>query len=229
MPYYCSCCLTEVFPFQSLIDSEFCEIFSNGNFIMKSCKFNNMTFSTKSQCCLPKNFNLLNPKKNSLILLHVNTCSLRKNIDKLEKLLIDIKVMPDLIAISETKLKTGVPITFTLSGYDFVHVDSSTHAGGVGMFIRSVYYFNTISTFNLNTTGCEDLWIEFLLPKNKKCIVGTVYRHPTSDARLFSNKFATIIDKLNRTNNYFYICGDFNIDLMDSKRDVIKHYQDTLL
>ena len=58
--------------------------------------------------------------------------------------------------------------------------------------------------------------------------MGAVYRHPTFDARLFSNKFATIIDKLNRTNNYFYICGDFNIDLMDSKRDIIKHYQDTL-
>ena len=96
------------------------------------------------------------------------------------------------------------------------------------MFIRSVYSFNTISTFNLNTTGCEDFWIELLPPKTKKCIVGTGYRHPTSDARLFSNKFATIIDKLNRTNNYFYICGDFNIDLMDSKRDIIKHYQDTL-
>ena len=91
MPYYCSCCLTEVFPFQSLIDSEFYEIFSNGNFIMKSCKFNNMTFSTESQYCLPKNFNRLNPPKNSLILLHVNTRSLSKNIDKLEELLIDIK------------------------------------------------------------------------------------------------------------------------------------------
>ena len=136
--------------------------------------------------------------------------------------------MPDLIAISETKLKTKVPITFTLSGYDFVHVDSDTHAGGVGLFIRSVYSFNTINTFNLNIVGCEDLWIELLLSKNKKCIVGTVYRHPTFDARLFSNKFATIIDKLNRTNNYFYICGDFSIDLMDSKRDIIKHYQDTL-
>ena len=116
-----------------------------------------MTFSTKSQYCLPKNFNRLNPNKNNLILLHVNTRSFSKNIDKLEELLIDVKVMPDLIAISETKLKTGVLIMFTLSGYDFVHVDFNTHAGGVGLFIRSVYSFNTINTFNLNIAECEHL------------------------------------------------------------------------
>ena len=129
-----------------------------------------MTFSTESQYCLPKNFNPLNPKKNSLILLYVNTRGLSKNIDKLEELLIDIKVMPDLIAISETKFKTGVHITVTLSGYDFVHVDSNTYAGGVGLFIGSVYSFNTINTFNLNMQGVKIFGLNSFFLKIKNAL-----------------------------------------------------------
>ena len=42
--------------------------------------------------------------------------------------------MPDIIAISETKLHSK--FCFYLEGYNFIQQNSSTKAGGVGMFIK---------------------------------------------------------------------------------------------
>ena len=79
-------------------------------------------------------FNQLNTQnKNNICLLHVNIRSLRKNIEKLAMNLADLQVPPQIIALSETKInkKQGVIFSTTLEGYNFLHSDSDTLAGGV--------------------------------------------------------------------------------------------------
>jgi len=74
------------------------------------------------------------PENNNFFMLHSNIRSLRKNSEKLEELLSDIKKMPEIIAISETKLKTKV--NSFIDGYEFIQNDSPTNTGGFGMFIK---------------------------------------------------------------------------------------------
>jgi len=61
-------------------------------------------------------FNKMKSNKN-FFLLHINICSLNKNLEKLEELMLELGKFPDIKAISETKLNS---IFFNqLTGYNF--------------------------------------------------------------------------------------------------------------
>ena len=42
----------------------------------------------------------------------------------------------------------------------FEHINSETKCGGVGMFISNNMDYSIRNDLSLNTTGCEDLWVE---------------------------------------------------------------------
>ena len=108
-------------------------------------------------------FNQLNTQnKNNIYLLHVNIRSLRKNIEKLSGILADLQVPPQLIALSETKInkKQGINFSTALEGYNFLHSDCDTLAGGVGIDIN-------------NSLSCQlrnDIQTTF----GKKCVIGVI-------------------------------------------------------
>ena len=60
--------------------------------------------------------------------------------------------MPDIIAISETKLHSK--FCFYLEGYDFIQQNSSTKAGGVGMFIKKSNLHYTRRIMPKRVTSC---------------------------------------------------------------------------
>ena len=102
--------------------------------------------------------------------MHVNIRSLAKNFYKLEKLLHEMQVQPDIIAVTETWLEPSRTKTVTLPGYNFFHTDVITAspngtglAGGVGMNIKSSINAAVRDQFRLELPGCEDLWIELPL------------------------------------------------------------------
>ena len=85
----------------------------------------------------------LNRDKQRLFMLHVNIRSLNKNFDDLNhNLLHSFSYSPDIICLSETKLK-GLPLTnIHLSGYQpILHANSSTNAGGIGIYITEKFTF----------------------------------------------------------------------------------------
>ena len=77
-----------------------------------------------------------NIKQQNSFLLHINTRSLAKNLNQVKDLLIFIGKIPNIIAISETKLRDGGFRNMGLTGFDFVHHSSPTNAGGVGLYIK---------------------------------------------------------------------------------------------
>ena len=97
------------------------------------------------------------------MIMHVNTRSLHKNFEKLEELIHEINISPDVIAISETKLKDNIPFLHSLFGNNFVNKNSSTNAGA-GIFVKSSCWSNSVPSLNLNVSDCEDLWIKIMLP-----------------------------------------------------------------
>ena len=47
-----------------------------------------------------------------------------------------MKRMPDVVAISETKLNASSVLNINFDNYKFFHNDSVTCAGGVGLYVR---------------------------------------------------------------------------------------------
>ena len=184
---------------------------------------------TSNYCGINDLSKLSHNKQNTLKLLHVNIRSTLGNIGKLNDLLISSKFEPDIISISETKLKPEEDCRVALAGYHFVRCGSPTNAGGVGLFIKSNLINDIFPTYNLNTPNCEDLWIRLSVQKKKSCIIGVVCRHPHQSLPQFISKFEKSIEMLNVNKEAYNVSEDFNVDLTKYENDsMIKNYTDMI-
>ena len=162
-------------------------------------------------------------KLNSLFLIHFNTRSLQKNFDKFHEFLCSLSVTPDIICISESRLK-GNPITnITLPGYDFIHNDSPTSAGGVAVYIANNISYNLLTNLKIEVDNCENIWIELT---SYKLIIGTIYRHP-------KNILQTFMEGLNKNmevlkNKKVFLIGDMNINLSHPYQQTATDYLNLL-
>jgi len=110
---------------------------------------------------------------NDLSLLHCNIRSLHKNIEKLELIVSPCSKTPDIIALSETRIKE-TSITAPLPGYNFINENSQSQAGSVGAYIKNNLKYLQQRDLQFRMSGCENIWFE-LLGKRQKIIIGIVY------------------------------------------------------
>ena len=178
-PYYCLNCCSTIFPFHALSNDDTVALHCDAKIIpnLSSSDADLSTGTHTSQYCPVNTFSCMYENSNDFVFLHVNVRSLLKNFEKLEELLQQLKKLPDVIAISETKLNDSLP-NLSLPGYNFVHVNSKTTSDRVGLFIKCDYTYAVVTSLSLNSEECEDLWIELLLPNNEKCTLGVIHRHP---------------------------------------------------
>ena len=155
-----------------------------------------------------------------LTIFYTNIRSLSKNLDLLEELLHDWSYLPDILAITETKLssKSYLPL-LKLLGYEFFHNDSITNAGGVGIYIKSGFHYKIRIDLELKVDLCESIWFEFesIISKSANFVVGVVYKHPACKIGDFQDSFEKTLEKLHKNKQMFYIVGDFNINLLECK------------
>ena len=103
----------------------------------------------------------LNINRPNLFLIHFNVRSLQKNLDKLTNYILQMKKLPDIIAITETKLtKNQIVVNINIEGYNFIHSDSSSRAGGVGLYIKDSLTFTLKEELDLNINSVENIWIQ---------------------------------------------------------------------
>ena len=210
------------FPFHSLNDKELKKIH-----VLPPLQNTKDDDLFKKDCyCLPEQVaNCIHSSHSKLSLLHVNIRSVAKNIDKLVDLLHQMNTFPEIIALSETKLKSKLSYNPKLSGYDFLRCNSPTNAGGVGFFVREGLQYEVKDEYNLNLAHCEDLWIE--IGHEKKVVIGIVYRHPCYKFSDFQQSYENTINLLNAHNKLYIACGDFNINLHSENKQV-ENYVDSL-
>ena len=103
----------------------------------------------------------LDARPNDFFLLHFNLRSLSKNKDKIDEFLHDFERLPDLVAIVETKLNANSTINISIANYCFLHNDSPSQVGGVGIYIKESFKFRIRKQLSLNISSCEDRLIEF--------------------------------------------------------------------
>lgn len=107
--------------------------------------------------------------------------SLYKNLTLLEDLLMSIEHWPEIIAISETKLKDQNINNISIPGYSFVNTNSHSAAGGVGMYIANDIDFIVRQDLSHSNAEFEPCWIGINRIKHKNIMIGTFYRHPSGN------------------------------------------------
>ena len=130
--------------------------------------------------------------------------------------------------------KNQIVVNIDIEGYDFIHSDSSSRAGGLGLYIKDFLTFTLKEELDLNMNLVENIWIQIETSDNtKSIIIGVVYRHPVYVAeqlKSFSKAMEELFSKLSSNNKKFYIMGDFNIDLLKAHTNFFrKNYADNLI
>ena len=114
----------------------------------------------------------------SFILLHLNIRSLHKNFDSFYEFLLTLNFTPDIICITETRLKDQPLININLPNYTFLHENFMLAAGGVAVCVSTRLNCNLCPVqHQLTTAECLRLNVSEK-NSNSKFIVGIVNRHP---------------------------------------------------
>ena len=145
-------------------------------------------------------------------ILHTNIGSLRKNIEHFQcHVVSEVKHNFTVLGVTETRLCEGESIDFIpqLPGYCFKFVKTLLSAGGVGLFIKENCKYRVLE--RCTNYSYQALWIEILLPNQKKNICGIVYRQH-NNADQFLHYLSDSLEYF--SNNIIYLMGDFNIDLL---------------
>jgi len=60
-------------------------------------------------------------------------------------------------------------------------------------------------------------------------VFAVIYRHPHTTVRDVNAEFESSLEMLTDNKESYYICGDFNIDLLQTEtNEIVKNYADTL-
>ena len=78
-------------------------------------------------------------------MLHVNIRSLQKNFESFLDFLQTFKTLPDLICVSETKLKSLRLRNLSIPNYEIYFSNSHTNAGGVAIYISKHFTVHNTS------------------------------------------------------------------------------------
>ena len=156
--------------------------------------------------------------KSKFSILHLNIVTLQSHINELRESIALLNFPFDLIAISETKLKTdcAIPTNIDLQGYYLEKTTTDTFFGGVALYIRKSFNYSVRKELSCSDKNvAESVFIEIERKNQKNIIVGCMYRHH-SDLQTFNESFlSTILKKLTKhKNKTVFLCGDFNANLL---------------
>ena len=136
-----------------------------------------------------KDFCNLYSNKRKFLLMPLNVQSLPAKFSEFSLFITQLgmkKCNPDIICIQET-WQLGDESLYNLQGYQkpcFKLRSSSTQGGGVGIYVKNLLPFKVLPNLSVFIDKVvETIFVEISLPKNKKIIVGSVYR-PNSNILL---------------------------------------------
>ena len=217
--FLCTSCSAALMPFFSVGNLEF-KVLNHCNDANK-IKYDEYF----SPCKLSKLSSTLT--KNDFFIQHFNVRSLPKNKEKIEEFFDDMTRLPDVIAISETKLNSNSVSNLNLPNYTFLRKDSPTCAGGVGFYIKGNMQYRLRNDLTLNIQHCEDLWIE-LETKKTNFIIAVIYRHPNKLLLSFQEKLCNTLTDLENSNLNYIVCGDINVNYFAKDNEKIADYMNNL-
>ena len=126
------------------------------NFDLTDSTFASM-FQNVETCRIVKPTSVTPTYDSEMFLLHLNIRSLQKNFDNFYNFLTSLPTAPQVISLTETKIKDKPLCNISIQGYAFLHVNSLTnHAGAVGVYINNSQHFRQIN-LSVKCATCEDI------------------------------------------------------------------------
>ena len=160
-------------------------------------KANNRFYAPDEFKTALKSFNLTS----QLFCMHLNISCISYHHLELYNLLSNLKIKPNRIGISETKLqRRKQPITnISLLNYVYEHTSTESGKGGTLLYIGKNIKYKLRNDLNLyERKMVESTFIEILNKKKKNMITECVYKHPRHEVSDFTNNYITpLLDKLN--------------------------------
>ena len=156
-----------------------------------------------------------------LKLTHLNIRSLYPKLDEITGFLQTLNLQFDLICFSETWLSDTSIDLVDFSGYNPYHVvrGDGRRGGGVSIFVRKDLCCKLIDELCFCGESMECLFVD-ITKKDKRIIVGVMYRPPNCETDLFLSMLEDVIRTLSSVSCHsVYICGDFNYNLLNINSD----------
>ena len=131
----------------------------------------------------------------------------------------------DVIAISESKLQTGIEpqVNINLPGFQNpLSTPTEASKGGVLLYVAEGINFKPRNDLKIyKSKELESSFIEIINPNEANSIVGVIYKHPCINGDTFNDDLLNpLLTKLSKENNKkIYIAGDFNFDLIKASSD----------
>lgn len=163
-------------------------------------------------------FNSTIKNENKISIIHFNCRSMYANFHNIKHYLSQFKQPFNLIAISETWINSDRGMDFEIEGYELTCINrENKNGGGVALYVDKNLNYKVVeemSTVVDNLLEC--VTIEICLEKKKNMIVSCIYRAPGSNIDIFKDWMEEKIGKINQ--KVMFICGDFNIDLLNPNK-----------
>ena len=153
-------------------------------------------------------------------LVHFNCRSMASNFDKLKDSVKGLDFPFDVIAVSETWLKDNdTNSSYSIDGYSSFQCSRlNKTGGGVALYINETLQPNYLPNKSKCIDNCAEIvTVEVTLANGKKVLISCVYRAPNTNVDILSDFLIAILR--NNRNKTIYVCGDFNIDLLQSDKD----------
>ena len=156
---------------------------------------------------------------NSSQFLHLNIASLSFHIDELKLLINSLNIEPEVVAITETRLKCGrQSITdIELDGYSIEHSPTEANNGGALLYINSKNTYKKREDLQIyKPREIESVFVEIIYPHEKNILVGCIYRRPCMSIKEFNNSYLEVLlEKLILEKKNIILMGDYNINLLN--------------
>ena len=91
-----------------------------------------------------------------------------------------------------------------------------TSKGGVAIYVNSDFKTHERTDLKVQTKDYESVWVEISNNKSKNIVCGCIYRHPRYQQADFLEYMDSTLHKITKENKEIYLCGDFNIDFLQT-------------
>ena len=144
---------------------------------------------------------------------------LERKFDTLHTFLVTAKSSMDVIAITETSEHTDQSFLTNVNMNGFsspFSTPSLSKKGGTLMYVSNIYNVFERNDLKVQNQDFEGVWAEIKNESNKNVVIGCVYRHPRQNPEEFFQYLDLVLSKISKENKEIYICGDFNMNLLNS-------------
>ena len=152
-----------------------------------------------------------------------NAHSLLCHLDEVQSFVLSHR--PDILAVSESRLDPCVPdCAVSLLGYHLYRFDRSHSGSSIGVYVDEYLSCTTLShSSGVSSHSLEYLWLSISsFDSSKACFaLGCFYHPPNLPASSF-DALCTSIEAMLVSHKHVVVCGDLNIDFLDTDHTFTK-------